>query len=213
MKIVSVNVGKPKQVLWQGKEVLTSIFKYPVDGPLAVKKLNIAGDEQADLSVHGGLDKAIYAFSFDTYAWWQKTLGLSTLEPGAFGENLTLDTLDESKIFVGDVFAVGSCELQAVQPRQPCFKLGIRFGDMKILKTFNDYHRCGVYFRVLKEGQIQAGDSLQLIRSEKTKASISELFQFYKDKWVTTPERARELLQIPSMNESWREAFAENAES
>jgi MOSC domain-containing protein YiiM len=207
LKLLAISVGQPQLVKWQSKEVLTSIYKSPISGPVMVRRENIDGDRQADLTVHGGIDKAIYAYSYDTYPWWQKKLGIDRLEFGALGENLTFDTLDEDQIFVGDVFKLGACELEAVQPRQPCFKLGIKFGDMKIVQTFNDFHRSGVYFRVKKEGTIQAGDSLQLIGSEKIKASISELYQFVKDKGITTKTRAAELAQIQSMNSKWRDKF------
>lgn len=212
MKLLAISVGLPQKVEWQGKEFLTSIYKTPVEGPVTVKKENIEGDRQADLKVHGGFDKAVYAYSYDTYSWWQKELGLDSLPFGALGENLTFDHLDETQIFVGDVFEIGSCQLEAVQPRLPCFKLGIKFGDQKIIKTFNDFHRCGVYFRVKKEGIIKAGDSLKLIASEPIKASISELFQFVKDHGVTTKERATELAKIESLNNKWRDKFIKISE-
>ncbi len=207
MKLLAISVGKPKLVNWQNKEVLTSIFKTPVSGPIKINKENIEGDQAADLKVHGGIDKAVYAYSFDTYPWWQEKLGLDSLPFGSLGENLTFDSLDENNIFVGDVFEIGTCQLEAVQPRLPCFKLGIKFGDQKIVQIFNDYHRSGVYFRVKKEGIIEAGDSLKLISSENIKASISELFQFIKDKNRTSPERATQLSQIKSLNEKWRDKF------
>lgn len=213
MKLLSISVGKPKSVIWNKKEVLTSIFKSPIEGLAEVTFLNIVGDKQADLTVHGGADKAIYAFSFDTYDFWQKNLNVAKLPYGSFGENLTIDLMDEKNIFVGDIFQLGSCELQVVQPRFPCFKLGIKFKDMKVIDTFNQQHRPGVYFRVLKEGQIKAGDSLKLISSEKIKASISELYQFWKDKGVTTKERASELTQIKSMNQKWIDKFNKIANS
>lgn len=212
MKILAMSVGLPKEIEWQNKTILTSIYKSPVSGPVEVRKENIQGDRQADLNVHGGLDKAVYAFSHDTYPWWQQTLGVSSLPFGSFGENLTIDRLDETQIFVGDVFEIGTCQLEAVQPRLPCFKLGIKFGDQKIIQTFNDYNRCGVYFRVKKEGMIQAGDALRLIASESIKASIDELFQFVKNRGVTTKTRAIELAKIPSMNMKWRNKFVQLSE-
>ncbi len=212
MKTLAVSVGLPKEIEWQNKTILTSIYKSPVSGPVEVRKENIQGDRQADLNVHGGLDKAVYAFSHDTYPWWQQKLGVSSLPFGSFGENLTIDRLDETQIFVGDVFEIGTCQLEAVQPRLPCFKLGIKFGDQKIIQTFNDYNRCGIYFRVKKEGMIQAGDALRLIASESIKASIDELFQFVKNRGVTTKTRAIELAKIPSMNMKWRNKFVRLSE-
>ncbi len=212
MKILAMSVGLPKEIEWQNKTILTSIYKSPVSGPVEVRKENIQGDRQADLNVHGGLDKAVYAFSHDTYPWWQQTLGVSSLPFGSFGEKLTIDRVEETQRFVGDGFEMGTCQLEAVQPRLPCFKLGIKFGDQKIIQTFNDYNRCGVYFRVKKEGMIQAGDALRLIASESIKASIDELFQFVKNRGVTTKTRAIELAKIPSMNMKWRNKFVQLSE-
>lgn len=204
MKILTISVGQPIIVKWQGNDVTTSIFKTTVSNSVQVLKENIEGDRQADLKVHGGADKAVYAYSYDTYPWWQSKLNVATLPYGSFGENLTIDSLDESQIFVGDLFEVGSCQLEAVQPRTPCFKLGIKFSNPSVVKTFNDFNRCGVYFRVKKEGHICAGDSLKLIASEKIKVSINELFQIYKNKNVATKSRAQEIIQIPSLDEKWR---------
>lgn len=213
MKLLAISIGRPKKVQWQNKEILTSIYKSPVHGSVTVKKENIEGDRQADLNVHGGFDKAVYAYSYDTYPWWQKELGLDIMPFGSFGENLTFDELDETQIFVGDIFEIGTCQLEAVQPRVPCFKLGIKFDNQKIIQTFNDFHRSGVYFRVKKEGIIQAGDSLKLIGYEPIKASISELFQFIKDKGVTSKKRALELAKIQSLNIKWRNKFIQISQS
>jgi MOSC domain-containing protein YiiM len=207
MKILAVSVGQPTAMRWQGKTVFTSIFKSPISGAARVGKENVEGDRQADLSVHGGFDKAVYAYSHDAYEWWKSELKLDSLPFGAFGENLTIDHLDETQVFAGDVFEVGSCQLEAVQPRVPCFKLGIKFGDQNIIPKFYEFGRCGVYFRVKKEGVIQAGDALKLIGSEKIKAPMSELFQFIKDKGVTSKVRAAELAQIQSLNEKWKNKF------
>lgn len=207
MKILAVSVGQPITIQWKNKDISTSIFKSPVSAPVSVKKLNIDGDRQADLNVHGGLDKAVYAYSHDTYSWWQKELQVENLPFGSFGENLTIDQLDEKMIFVGDLFEVGTCQLQAVQPRIPCYKLEIKFKNQNVIQKFNEHHRCGVYFRVIKEGVIQAGDSLKLIDAEKIKVSISELFQFTKDKGSTTKTRAAEIAQIKSLNEKWKNKF------
>jgi len=213
MKILAVNVGLPQKIQWQNKEIQTSIYKSPIKGPVMVNAENIEGDRQSDLNVHGGLDKAVYAYSFDTYPWWQRELKIDSLPYGSFGENLTLDALDESQVFVGDIFEVGDCQLEAVQPRVPCFKLGIKFGEQKIIQTFNDYHRCGVYFRVKQPGMIRAGDTMKLIGSETIKASMAELFQFIKDKGVTTKTRAAELAKIQSLNIKWRNKFIQISQS
>ena len=207
MKLLGISVGQPRKVQWQKREILTSIFKSPISGPVQVKRLNIEGDHQADLNVHGGVDKAVYAYSHDTYPWWQKELGLADLPFGALGENLTFDQLDETQIFVGDVFELGSCRLQAVQPRAPCFKLGIRYNDQKIIQTFTDFNRSGIYFRVIQEGIIQPGNTLKLVASETIKASIGELFNFMKDRNSVSKARAAELVKISGLNERMRKKF------
>ncbi|MBL7670834.1 MAG: MOSC domain-containing protein [Bdellovibrionaceae bacterium] len=176
MRVLAVCVGQPKIVLWNEKEVLTSIYKAPVTGAVSVKYENIEGDRQANLKHHGGVDKAVYAYSHDSYAWWKHKLGIESLPFGSLGENLTLDHLDEAHIFSGDVFRVGSSLLEAAQPRIPCFKLGIRLGDQKVIRLFNEYQRCGVYFRVKTEGVLQAGDTFKLISSHVARTSIRELF-------------------------------------
>lgn len=213
MNLLAVCVGKPKEVPWQGKQVLTSIFKLPVDGPVAVRKENLEGDGQADLAVHGGIDKAVYAYSIDAYKSWKKELKITELPYGSFGENLVIDSFDESKIFIGDQFELGTCLLEVAQPRVPCFKLGIKFGDLKVIQSFNTLHRSGVYFRVKKEGVIQAGASLKLVYSEPVKLSVSELFQIIKDKGITTKERAAECVQIKAIPDKWRVRFQQLADS
>ena len=213
MKLLSINVGKPQKFIWQEKEVMTSIFKKPTQGACHVNKTNLDGDQQSDLKVHGGIDKAVYAYSYDTYSWWQQELNQSNLEYGAFGENLTVDSLDETNIFVGDIFKVGTCILQVTQPRVPCFKLEIKFQDSKIIEKFINFRRCGVYFRVLKEGNIQTGDSLELTGSEKIKASVRELFQYYTNKSAISKTRAAEIAQIESLSPKWKERFQNIANS
>lgn len=212
MQILAISVGQPQVVQWQNKEVETSIFKSPIPGPVKVFKTNIEGDRAADPSVHGGVDKAVYAYGYDTYSWWEKKLGMENLPYGTLGENLTLESLDETRIHVGDVFEVGSCLLEAVQPRQPCFKLAIRLNNVNAAQIFNEYDRCGVYFRVKKEGTVQAGDKLKLVQSEKIKVSINEVFHFYKDKKTMTRTRAQELTQVQSLTEKWKSKFLKHAE-
>jgi MOSC domain-containing protein YiiM len=207
MKIIAVCTGKIRTYKWNEKDVATAILKQPIDTPVTVKSQGLVGDEQADLKVHGGQDKAVYAYSADTFEFWQETLNRKTIQFGEFGENLSIDHLDEKSIFVGDTFAIGSCILQAVQPRQPCYKLDIIFKHPMVEK-FNQHNRCGIYFRVLQEGIIQRGDSFKLIGSEEVKASIEELFQIYKNKGQVEKLRAQELASIPSMNEKWRSKFA-----
>jgi len=171
MMIVSVNVGMPRDVKWRGKIVSTAIFKAPVHERVKVNLFNIEGDKQADPSVHGGHDKAVYAYAAEHYESWERELGRSDLAWGHFGENLTIEGgLFEDTVFVGDRFRVGTAEIMAVQPRLPCFKLGIRFGTQRIVRRFAQSGRLGIYFRVTHEGRVGGGD-----RMEKTVASIHKV--------------------------------------
>ena len=176
MKIISIQVGKPRAVDYRGKPVLTGIFKAPVKGPLMLRATNLDGDGQADLKVHGGIDKALYAYSLDAYPAWKKQRPNDEFAPGAMGENLSLDKMPEDQIFIGDVFKVGKAIIQVTEPRFPCFKLGIKYNDPKIIKEFNELGRPGVYFRVLQEGLIDVGQTLELTSQEEVKVSVAELF-------------------------------------
>src|SRR6266568_969087 len=152
MKILSVNVGMPKEVSWQGKLVTTGIFKEPVNAPVMLRTLNLDGDRQADLTVHGGVTKAVYAYPSEHYDYWRAELPDVDLPWAAFGENLTTEGLFEKDLRIGDRFRIGSAELVVTQPRLPCYKLGIRFGRMDMLKRFLKSGRTGFYFAVTVEG-------------------------------------------------------------
>lgn len=149
MAVVSVNVGLPRVVEWKGKAVSTGIFKEPVAGRVAVRRLNLDGDRQADLSVHGGRDKAIYAYPSEHYPYWRERLPDAAVPWAAFGENLTTTGLSEETVYIGDHFRVGSVELVATQPRTPCYKLGLRFGRPDMVRLFHKSGRSGIYFAVL----------------------------------------------------------------
>src|SRR5882724_12583457 len=157
MRVLSVNVGSPREVQWQGRPVRTSIWKSPVTGPVIVKTLNLDGDQQADLTVHGGEKKAVYVYPSEHYALWRAELPGVDLPWGAFGENLTTEGLMEDSVHIGDRFRIGSAELVVTQPRMPCFKLGIRFGRPDIVKRFLRSGRTGFYLTVTREGQVEAG--------------------------------------------------------
>src|SRR2546421_10750773 len=162
MKLLSVNAGLPREVEWRGKVVLTSIFKMPVPGRVRVTRLNVQGDQQSDLSVHGGADKAIYAYPSEHYAFWRNELPGTDFSWGAFGENLTTEGLLEDRVHIGDRFRAGSAEFVLTQPRMPCFKLGIRFNRPDMVKRFLESGWTGFYCAVLKEGKVAAGDSIEL---------------------------------------------------
>src|SRR5215475_14992077 len=155
MKVISVNVGLPRTVQWKGKAVSTGIFKAPVSGRIHLRTLNCDGDRQADLSVHGGPDKAAYAYPTEHYAYWHRELPNITLPWGIFGENLTTEGLQEDTLKIGARFRIGSAEVVVTQPRLPCFKLGLKFGRDDIVKRFLASRRTGFYFKVLAEGEVK----------------------------------------------------------
>lgn len=188
--------------------VSTSIFKQPVPGPVWVETLNVRGDGQADLRFHGGVDKAVYAFGWDAYEWWQREVKDVTFLPGAFGENFTVDPLDEKKLFLGDRLKVGGCEWEVAEPRFPCFKLGLKFQRESIVKLFMTSGRPGVYFRVKREGEVAVGDCLEKVYEDPSRVSIDEFFRAkaggYRDKPLL-----KKLLSVPSLSAEWREKFEE----
>lgn len=165
MQLNSLNVSGLVETVWQGKAVTTGIFKEPVSGRRAVTRAGVEGDRQADPRFHGGEFKAVYAYSADDYSWWEAQLGRK-LVPGAFGENLTVAGLVDEELCVGDTLRVGTALLQAVQPRQPCWKLAMRYNDPGMVKRFQESGRWGVYFRVLEEGEAGAGDSVEVERRD-----------------------------------------------
>jgi MOSC domain-containing protein YiiM len=211
MQIISVNVGLPQTVVHQGKEVSTSIFKAPVSEPTMVRRTNLDGDRQADLRVHGGPEKAVYAYPHQHYAGWKKDFPQFDFPLGAFGENLTVAGLNESETHIGDRFRAGECELQVTQPRLPCFKLGIRFGDPKMVKYFLERRQPGVYFSVTKEGLIKAGDDLTLLQRSNSQLTVVDIVRLYAfDK--TDQEGIKTAAENPYLPQSWREYFSDRLE-
>ncbi|MDQ5857487.1 MAG: MOSC domain-containing protein [Acidobacteriota bacterium] len=178
MRVETVAVGGPRAISWNGREVLTSIFKSPVAGPVAVRRHNLEGDRQSDPSVHGGEYKAVYAYAAEHYDWWKSALGRE-LEPANFGENLTIREFDDGRVAIGDVFRVGSAALEAVAPRLPCSKLGLRFGDVAMVKTFAQARRWGIYFRVVEEGSVCAGDPVERIHSDPERLTVYDLARVF----------------------------------
>ena len=172
--VISVNVSLPAPLLTARGEVLSGIRKRPAAGRVAVRRLGLAGDGQADLRVHGGPEKAVYCYSHDHYAWWGERLGRTDLQPGAFGENLTLEGLVESEVHVGDVYRVGTALLQVTRPRLPCFKLVARMGLPDFQETFLASGRVGFYCRVLEEGDVAAGDPVQRVATTPGAPTIVE---------------------------------------
>jgi MOSC domain-containing protein YiiM len=171
--VVSVNVGVPRTVEWQGRLVTSAIWKEPVDGPVAVAGVNLAGDDQADRRVHGGVDKAVYAYSVEDYEWWASTTGL--LAPGTFGENLTTSGIDLRWSRIGDRWYVGTAILEVAQPREPCFKLGMRMGDERFPGKFEIARRPGAYLRIATPGAIGAGDVIEVEPAAEPSVVLAEL--------------------------------------
>jgi MOSC domain-containing protein YiiM len=179
MKIISVNVGLPKLVMRNGEPVSTGIFKEPVAGRVTLRTLNLDGDRQADLTVHGGPEKAVYAYPHEHYPFWKRELPDMDLPLGFFGENFTTEGMLESEIRIGDRFRIGSAELMVTQPRMPCYKLGIRFGRTDILRRFLASERTGFYFSVLSEGEVGAGDEVELIEKNDSGVTVVDVTRLY----------------------------------
>lgn len=199
--VVSVNVGQPRTVEWRGRRVTSAIWKEPVDGSVTVEGENLAGDDQADRRVHGGADKAVYAYAVEDYDWWATSIG--PLSPGTFGENLTTAGIDLNGANIGDHWRVGSAVLEIAQPRQPCFKLGIRMGDDNFPGTFEAARRPGAYLRIIGAGVIAAGDAIRVEPTEQPAISIGSLV--FDDIELDVLRRAVEDPRVP---DGWRHAAA-----
>jgi MOSC domain-containing protein YiiM len=206
MKLISVNVGLPREVQWQGKTVLTSIWKSPVDARIGVSKLNLQGDKQSDLSVHGGIDKAVYAYPSEHYSYWRRKLPDLDFPWGAFGENFTTEGLLEEDVRIGDRFQIGSAEFIVKQPRMPCFKLGIRFERPDMIKRFLESKRSGFYFAILHEGEIGVGDPIRRIHQEEDSLTVLDIVSLYL-KESENPELLRRAIELPALPENWKEYF------
>ena len=211
MKILSLNAGLPREVTWQGKIVTTGIFKNPVSGRVMLRTLNLDGDRQADLTVHGGVSKAVYAYPSEHYEFWRAELPGTDLPNGMFGENLTTEALLEKDVYIGDRFQVGEAELKVTEPRMPCYKLGIKFGRPDIIKRFLTSRRTGFYFAVVREGMVGAGDSFKFVGREQEKISIADitrLYAFEKD----DAKSLRAAIDVESVPDSWKSYFRHQLE-
>jgi MOSC domain-containing protein YiiM len=202
-RVLSVNVGQPTQVPYRGGLVSTSIFKAPVDGPVTLRRLGFDGDSQADPTVHGGEHKAAYFYSTDAYAWWSGELG-HELQPGEFGENLTVTRLLDTDVSTGDVLRVGTATVEVTTPREPCFKLGIRMGDPRFVPRFRDANRTGFYVRVLDEGAVEAGDAVEVMHRAPGSVTIAEFHRIYVD-GRSDVDALRRLAAVPNLEPGWLE--------
>jgi len=206
MRIVSINVGLPREIQWGGKTVWTSIFKVPVTGPVRVERLNVDGDQQSDLTVHGGVDKAVYAYPAEHYEFWREQLPGVDLPWGVFGENFTTEGLLEDTVQIGDKLQAGSAEFVVTQPRMPCFKLGVRFGRPDMVKRFLHSGRTGFYLAVAREGEVAASDVVTLVARNDHAITAADIVGLYTAD-ATNQDLLRRVAELPALPEGWREYF------
>ena len=215
MKVISVNVGRPRIVLWKGTQVSTGIFKAPVEGPIELKQLNLCGDRQADLSVHGGPYKAVYAYPSEHYSYWRQQLPQADLPWGAFGENLTTECLFEDSLYIGDQLRIGTALLQVTQPRVPCYKITIRFDRDDMIKRFIKSNTSGFYFSVVEEGQLAAGDKIEIVHRDPAAVSVADINHLYYRTARPGIADAENLLHravnLEALPESWRDHLRHRA--
>jgi len=208
MKIISLNVGKPQLVIVNEQPVSTGIFKEPIAGRAMLRTLNLDGDRQADLSVHGGPYKAVYVYPSEHYPFWKHELPEMELPWGVFGENLTTTGLFENEIHIGDHFRLGSAEVQVTQPRMPCYKLAIRFERNDIIKRFLASERTGFYLSVLKEGEVGAGDEFELLERDTSAVRVVDVVRLYSSNKGNT-DLLQRAIATEALPNSWREHFRE----
>jgi MOSC domain-containing protein YiiM len=208
MKIISLNVGLPRKLQYGHMEVTTSIFKSPVRGPRLLRRMNLDGDLQSDLTVHGGKNKAVYAYASEHYVYWREQLPDVDFTWGMFGENFTTEGLLEENAFIGDQFRLGGATVQVVQPRQPCYKLAIRFARPDMVKRFHQSLRSGVYFSVVEEGMVDVGDTFERIHEDERRISIADVNRAY-----AAPEENLALLKrivdLEALPQGLHDEFAE----
>ena len=207
MRILSVHCGLPREVVWHGTTVTTSIFKEPVEGRVALRTLNLDGDRQSDLTVHGGKDKAVYCYPIEHYDFWRAELPGRGLLSGAFGENFTTEGLVEEGVHIGDRFSVGSAEVVVTQPRLPCYKLGIRFESDVMVKRFFDSRRTGFYLAVTREGDVGTGDELILLSRDPDSVPVSDITHLYAEKnyGIEDIRLLKRALTVAVLPGSWKE--------
>ena len=208
MKLLSVNVSLPKEVPHERGTVSTGIFKKPVAGRVMLRTSNLDGDGQADLTNHGGIHRAAYAYSIENYDYWRRELGRSDFAFGQFGENFTVEGMSEEDVHIGDVFRVGDALVEVTQPRPPCFKLGIKMDAARFPKLFLASGRVGFYLRVLEEGEVEAGDVFERVESDPERMTVREISHllFFDPENL---EGARRALRIRALSPGWRDSFEE----
>ncbi len=208
MKILSINISEPKKIMFNGKELITSIYKMPVNQTVNLTEMGLEGDRQADLQVHGGYDKAVYAYSYKHYKYWSDELGETYTEYGLVGENLTIDDLDEKEINIGDVLEIGDTRLQVSQPRIPCYKVGIKMNKREFPKIFSKSGLLGSYLRVMQKGVINVGDEIKIVRNEDYTKSVFQIAKLLFDD-ISNKEEMKKALNINLLSEEVKEKFRE----
>ncbi|MGI9457149.1 MAG: MOSC domain-containing protein [Aeoliella sp.] len=208
MKLLSVNVGRPRLAQYNGQTLSTAIFKQPAAGAVQVTTLGLAGDDQADKSVHGGIDKAVYVYTEENYQWWREQLDGRELPPGEFGENFLVSGMTDDLVGVGDVYRIGTALVQVTQPRTPCLKLGLKMKQPTFVKQFHLAARTGFYLRVLEEGTVEVGDTIALEQTTDDRMTIAELYQqmFFEKADTASYKHASELA---GLSDAWRKQFLE----
>jgi ferredoxin-NADP reductase/MOSC domain-containing protein YiiM/ferredoxin len=207
-RLVSLNVGQPREVQWHGKTVRTSIWKEPVDGPRMVRRINVDGDDQADRLAHGGEHRAVFVYQLDSYHYWERELGRDDFTYGQFGENFTVDGLADDEVCIGDRYRIGEALFEVTQPRVTCYRVGIRMDDPRMPTLLVAHHRPGFYFRVLEEGFVQAGDSIERVADGPERLTVADI-----DGLLYLPDKSRELLEralrVPALSQGWQGSFRE----
>jgi MOSC domain-containing protein YiiM len=215
MKIVSLNIGLPREVQWHGQSVTTGIFKSPTASRIRLRKLNLDGDRQADLTVHGGEHKAVYCYPSEHYAYWKKKLPGRDLPYGAFGENFTTEGMSEETVHIGDRFAINDAEVVVTQPRLPCYKLGIRFQSDEMVKKFLASRRIGFYVAVTQEGEVAAFDEIIPVSQNATGVSIADFLRLFLAKQFTNADTTaiHQLFDLPSVPDDWKSYFRDRLQT
>jgi len=216
LHVVSINVGLPREVEWKGKTFRTAIFKEPVHGKIPLRPLNLDGDRQADLTVHGGPDKAVYVYPAEHYDFWRNQLPDTEFTWGMFGENLTVSGLSESDLAIGDRLRIGTAEVTVAQPRVPCYKLGVRFDRPDMTKRFYRAARTGFYVAVAREGEVGAGDAIEIVQREPHRVTVADIYSAYQSTQNTRKaadprlcDQMCRILEVDALPEVWRSYFAE----
>src|SRR6266851_5295610 len=208
MRLLSVNVGTPRQIDWNGRQVTTAIFKHPVDGPRFAGRLNVEGDRQADLAAHGGEHRAVFVYQIESYRYWQQLLGRQGFTYGQFGENFTVEGLPDDKVCIGDRYRIGTAVFEVTQPRVTCYRVGIALGEPRMPALLVSHHRPGFYLRVLHEGMVEAGQEIVKITSGPQAMTVAEI-----DALLYLPHRSRRnlarALRIPALSQGWKGSFHE----